>query len=67
MPPETSFGKNLQFQPHAPNMATTVGPMQGTGQTNALEMVLDQPPPLFVVPSLVVPTISNTRPRYSTQ
>jgi hypothetical protein len=32
-----------QFQPHRPNMATLVGPMQGTGQTGAMELVPDQP------------------------
>jgi hypothetical protein len=42
----------------------------GYRSTNALEMVLDQPPPLSVVPSSMVPTfsntISNTGPHYST-
>jgi hypothetical protein len=34
-----------QFQPHRPNMATPVEPMQGTSQTGAMELVPDQPLP----------------------
>jgi hypothetical protein len=51
-------------------MATPVGPMQGTGQTGAMELVPDQPLPISIVPNQMVPTfpdtISNVRPHYST-
>jgi hypothetical protein len=51
-------------------MATPVGPMQGTGQTGAMELVPDQPLPVSVVPNQMVPTfpdtISNIGPHYST-
>jgi hypothetical protein len=51
-------------------MATPVGPMQGTGQTGAMELVLDQPLPVSVVPNQMVPTFPNTignvGPHYST-
>jgi hypothetical protein len=51
-------------------MATPVGPMQGTGQTSAMELVPDQPLPVFVVPNQMVPTfhdtIINIGPHYST-
>jgi hypothetical protein len=66
MPPNPPFGQNLQFQPHRPNMAAPVEPVQGTGLTgkpSALEMVPNQPMPLSVVLNLV---ISNPRPHYST-
>jgi hypothetical protein len=50
-------------------MATSVGPMQGTGLTNALEMVPEHRLTLSIVSSSLVPTfsntISNTRPHYS--
>jgi hypothetical protein len=35
-------GQYTQFQPHRPNMAALVEPMQGTGQTSAMELVPDQ-------------------------
>jgi hypothetical protein len=51
-------------------MATPVGPMQGTGQTGAMELVPDQPLPISVVPNQMVPTfpntINNVGPHYST-
>jgi hypothetical protein len=51
-------------------MATPVGPMQGTGQTGAVELVPDQPLPVSVVSNQMVPTflntISNVGPHYST-
>jgi hypothetical protein len=50
-------------------MAAPVEPMQGTGQTGAMELMPDQPLPIFVVPNQMVPalsnTISNTGPHYS--
>jgi hypothetical protein len=50
-------------------MTTLVGPMQGTGQTGAMELVPDQPLPVSVVPNQMVPnfpdTISNIGPHYS--
>jgi hypothetical protein len=50
-------------------MATPVGPMQGTGQTGAMEMVPDQPLPITVVPNQMVSTfpdaINNVGPHYS--
>jgi hypothetical protein len=67
--PNPASGKYPQFQPHRPNMATPVGPMQGTGQTGAMELVPDQPLPVCVVPNQMVPTfldtISNIGPHYS--
>jgi hypothetical protein len=63
-------GEYPQFQPNRPNMAAPVGPMQGTGQTGAMELVPDQPLPIFVVPNHMVPTfpntINNVGPHYST-
>jgi hypothetical protein len=47
-------------------MATLVGPMQGTGQTSAMELVPDQPLPVSVVPNQMVPTFPNVGPHYST-
>jgi hypothetical protein len=51
-------------------MATPVEPVQGTGQTGAMEVVPNQPLPLSVVPNPMYPTfsntISNTGPHYST-
>jgi hypothetical protein len=51
-------------------MATPVGPMQGTGQTGAMELVLDQSLPISVVPNQMVPTfpdaINSVGPHYST-
>jgi hypothetical protein len=51
-------------------LAALVGPMQGTGQTGAMELVLDQPLPIYVMPNQMVPTfpntISNVGPHYST-
>jgi hypothetical protein len=35
--PNPVSGEYPQFQPHRPNMATPVGPMQGTGQTGAMD------------------------------
>jgi hypothetical protein len=54
--PNPASGQYPQFQPHRPNMATPVGPMQGTGQTGAMEFVPDQPLPITVVPNQMVPT-----------
>jgi hypothetical protein len=68
--PNPASGQYPQFQPHRPNMATSVGPMQGTSQTGAMELVPDQPLPVFVVPNQMVPTfpdtINNVGPHYST-
>jgi hypothetical protein len=51
-------------------MAAPVGPMQGTGQTDAMELVPDQPLPISIMPNQMVPTfpntISNVGPHYST-
>jgi hypothetical protein len=51
-------------------MATSIGPMQGIGQTGAMELVPDQSSPISVVPSQMVPTfpdpINNVGPHYST-
>jgi hypothetical protein len=51
-------------------MATPVGPMQGTGQTGAMELVPNQPLSISVVPNQMVPTfpdtINNVGPHYST-
>jgi hypothetical protein len=51
-------------------MATPVELMKGTGQTGAMDLVPDQPLPIFVVPNQIVPTfsktISNVRLHYST-
>jgi hypothetical protein len=41
--PNLASGQYPQFQPNRPNLATPVGPMQGTGQTSAMELVPDQP------------------------
>jgi hypothetical protein len=49
--PNLASGQYPQFQPHRTNMATPVGPMQGTGQTGAMELVPDQPLPISVVPN----------------
>jgi hypothetical protein len=68
--PNLASGQYPQFQPHRPNMATPVGPMQGTGQTGAMELVPDQSLPISVVPNQMVPTfpdiINNVGPHYST-
>jgi hypothetical protein len=68
--PNPASGQYPQFQPHMPNMATPVGPMQGTGQTSAMELVPGQPLPISVMPNQMVPTfpntISNVGPHYST-
>jgi hypothetical protein len=68
--PNLASGQYPQFQPHRPNMATPIGPMQGTGQTGAMELVLDQPLSVYVVPNQMVPTfpntINNVGPHYST-
>jgi hypothetical protein len=68
--PNPASGQYPQFQPHMPNMATSVGPMQGTGQTGAMELVPDQPLPVYVVPNQMVPTfpdtINNVGPHYGT-
>jgi hypothetical protein len=51
-------------------MVAPVGPMQGTDQTGAMELVPDQPLPISVMPSQMVSTFPNTinniRPHYST-
>jgi hypothetical protein len=51
-------------------MATPVGPMQGTDQIGAMELVPDQPLPITVVPNQMVPTfpdaINSVGPHYST-
>jgi hypothetical protein len=58
------------FQPHGPNMAAPVEPMQGTGQTGVMDLVPDQALSISIVPSQMVPTfyntISNVGPHYST-
>jgi hypothetical protein len=41
-------------------MATPVGPMQGTGQTGAMELVPNQPFPIFVTPNQMVPIFPDT-------
>jgi hypothetical protein len=68
--PNPASSKYPQFQLYRPNMAAPVGPMQGTGQTSAMELVPDQPLPIFVMPNQMVPTFSNTissvGPHYST-
>jgi hypothetical protein len=68
--PNPASGQYPQFQPHRPNMATPVGPMQGTSQAGAMELVPDQPLPVSVVPNQMVPTfpdtINNVGPHYST-
>jgi hypothetical protein len=40
-------------------MAAPVRPMQGTGQIGAMELVPDQPLPIFVVPNQMVSTLYN--------
>jgi hypothetical protein len=68
--PNLASGQYPQFQPNRPNMAAPVGPMQGTDHTGAMELVLDQPLPISVMPNQMVPTfrntISNFGPHYST-
>jgi hypothetical protein len=64
--PNLASGQYPQFQLNRPNMATPVGPMQGTGQTGAMELVSDQPLPISVVPNQMVPTFPNVGPHYST-
>jgi hypothetical protein len=68
--PNPASGQYPQFQPYRPNMATPVGPMQGTGQIGAMELVSDQPLPKSVMPNQMVPTfpnsISNVGHHYST-
>jgi hypothetical protein len=41
-------------------MAAPISPMQGTGQTGAMELVPDQPLNIFVVPNQMVHTFLNT-------
>jgi hypothetical protein len=68
--PNPASGQHPKFQLHRPNMVTPVGPMQGTGQTGAMELVLDQPLPVSVKPNHMVPTfpdtINNVVSHYST-
>jgi hypothetical protein len=64
--PNIAPGQYPQFQPHKPNMATPVGPMQGTDQTVAMELVPDQPLPVSIMPNKMVPTFPNVGPHYST-
>jgi hypothetical protein len=68
--PNSASGQYPQFQPNRPNMVAPVGPMQGTGQTGAMELVPNQPLPISVMPNQMVPTfpntISNVGPHYST-
>jgi hypothetical protein len=68
--PNPASGQYSQLQPYKPNMAAPVRPMQGTGQTNAMELVPNQPLPISVVPNQMVPTFCNTissvGPHYST-
>jgi hypothetical protein len=68
--PNPASGQYPQFQPYRPNVAAPGGPMQGIGQTGAMELVSDQPLPISVVPNQMVPTfpntISNVGPHYST-
>jgi hypothetical protein len=52
--PNPASGQYPQFQPHRPNMATPVRPMQGTGQTGAMELVPDQPLPVSIMPNQMV-------------
>jgi hypothetical protein len=51
-------------------MATSIGPMQGIGQTGAMELVPDQSSPITVIPNQTVPTfpdaINSVGPHYST-
>jgi hypothetical protein len=63
--PNPASGQYPQFQPRRPNMATPIGPMQGTGQTGAMELAPDQPLPISVVPNQMVPTFPNVGPHYS--
>jgi hypothetical protein len=67
--PNPASGQYPQFQPHRPNMAALVEPMQGTVETGAMELVPDQPLPISVVPNQMVPTfsniISNVGPHYN--
>jgi hypothetical protein len=58
--PNPASGQYPHFQPHRPNMDTPVEPMQGTGQPGAMDLALDQPLPIFVVPNQMVPNFSNT-------
>jgi hypothetical protein len=58
--PNPASGQYPQFQLHRPNTAAPVELMQGTGQTNEMELVPNQPLPISVMPNQMVPTFSNT-------
>jgi hypothetical protein len=68
--PNPASGQYPQFQPHKPNVATLVGPMQGTSQTGAMEWGPDKSLPISVVPNQMVltfpDTINNVGPHYNT-
>jgi hypothetical protein len=49
--PNLASGQYSLFLPNRPNMAAPVRPMQGTGQTDAMELVPDQPLPISFVPN----------------